>query len=1737
MLNYEQMVSAQDTGLVDDKKAKLTERLQQKQRKLGVIRDDADSGTIDGVEWRLQGADAPEIYHDMTVDYDQNNDSVGWGSGLTTDSLKNERKKDYEVYNRLHPENTQAQNVQLVDWQADAYKIARENGQDLGLAIEKARTAGLMDDQAATTFDIYRMGDRATEWAEADQLVNTGSGIDDVLSYDTGEKGVFKRNLIDNPKLVKRGLDAGMYVPGSTEYDSYDKQLDATEMAKYKGAGLYDSAVGTQVMDAIRDVSYSQNRYDKVRRLTQTEAGIGNGIRGIGKIGAETAFQIADMAAEAGQWLGNKTGIDALSSDGEGLWTKYQMDKGAAKLTGYNADPMNEAMGELTTEFSKWRKGEDSDLWGSVKELAVSPEAAGQIVGFMLSLALPGAAAKKLVQVKNGVTAAAKAAVVADKAGKLSMAEAIAIEEAKKGIGYKLLVGGSADLGIVNYAKQGTEDAAKEYKSLYNEEMSAARRAATFGLYMVSGKIDKWADLAVFKGKDAASMAVQKLFKDSGEIAQVSAIRQLATKLGKPASTLAAAMGFEGAQEVLQEGIETVAAQYNTEAGVGVTDVLTKEENIDKLGVAGIAGAVGGGQLKVMGSPGAVVSTAADITGGTLKGIYSAVSAVIPKKEKEVESEAKTAARKSVDEIVRGRKTPTVGKPKATTDEEVSEKPQTIIDGKTKVLFDNLQGGTIVGTPIKENEERIVYETVDPETGDTEQIVVNKDGTVETGGGKRTVVNGNTTEISTKEYTLLGNVKEETNEEDDTEFEEYKAIILDGGEVTENIDWSKLKEYGSKLTKRLDDAIELFGDNPEAAEELAVAKQVRDGIVATIDNKVALTAEDIAAIDGISGKSLLIKKILGSHKNVQKLTEEQAETIANAEGIDADTSRLFKAMAKAKKMAKDSEYAEILETTKDMTSDEGDNKNMTNYIDDMAVAKTPEEREAVYEQFTQWLTHAQHKFVQLREGYEQLEPGGTFDQMTRPDGGILKQGIRTRVSPKKALIELEQVATNRGKSSEMKFDRFGGEDVYNELQSGLEKKSKLWDEVEEINREIETTRNSLSKKEIDPEYEKELEEKLNTQIETRDVLNDKIVGINAELEAIDSPYDNAYVRKGTDATKADSAVLINQMVPEIKALQEVDSILREMVGKTGGTKVQTDIKVKKVVIPEDKAAEQAANAQRVKTDKKNEKVIKKSLAQNEQLMEDRAEKLVGKAKDTEVGSTRAILRGLIIAAGKAGYHVVKEATPRNVLDEIKTTYGSVAQITLDSTATPEEQARTIVAIVGKSMIADVVKKGGTTTAETLQMVVAGIQDIDTTIGRGKNARVMTAIAEIQKAMSEGGAEEKAMQALLVMVGDSSVRSTVFKALGNKEKSEKKYAGIRGRVKKLIADVVATIRNVPKVVQAIIRGDKSELMDKKNYEEMLDVLDRAMNPSKVKIKVEKVVTPTARGKELLEKFVMEAGLHTDEIIDDIRDAMEQGRKDGKPTVGTVRKLMSAVMDGTKLSGKTLTDAELLVSELENSEEIGNWVDRKQGKILKNDAVAKVYTELYRWLESIQEESSRALRSKLSVSNTELVGMVKAIRDVTIYGETNPKIVAIASKAKALWKKQNKKEEIVTLKDKVEVYSKGNILRVDGKLVKILTVAPEGDRVRVEYTTGNTDSITIAKHVISKVDQKFKVGDTLQMEGEIVTVDSYNWQRDSYTLDGVEVLSEEMPKEGVQEESGIIMDTKAQELIDRARECAK
>ncbi len=208
--------------------------------------DDMDSSN----KYRLEGLDAPEIYHDVDP------------------SKSNVRNK---VYKQIADLNNITEEQAKID--VDNQALALANDPTLPAKLAQYRRDGTMPKNAEfTSFEIYNAGDQSKNFAKKDALLNPNTAYNLGEKFDTGRKGFYNRNLVRNEEFTKRALESGYAVAGEGDKKKYELQLKSMERAKELKLGNYGkSGVDPRVMDAIYKTSYAKAENDEaIRRSNES---------------------------------------------------------------------------------------------------------------------------------------------------------------------------------------------------------------------------------------------------------------------------------------------------------------------------------------------------------------------------------------------------------------------------------------------------------------------------------------------------------------------------------------------------------------------------------------------------------------------------------------------------------------------------------------------------------------------------------------------------------------------------------------------------------------------------------------------------------------------------------------------------------------------------------------------------------------------------------------------------------------------------------------------------------------------------------------------------------------------------------------------------------------------------------------------------------------------------------------------------------------------------------------------------------------------------------------------------------------------------------------------------------------------------------------------------------------------------------------------------------------------------
>ena len=448
---------------------------------------------------------------------------------------------------------------------------------------------------------------------------NYAMGVKNIPKYDANSEMIdpryYKQYSDAMDALIKERAAKGQYnVYDTGATDKYGRQLvkaQSSDMPMSQTDFLIQQGAAKKVaipqQYAVQNVPSGDGSIasstDKTFVRSAPSSSIKNGLKGFAYTLTDSLANTADLIAEGVEYATT----DKKWADVQGLYTKERAEA-FKKWTGYNDEIMNNLSAEGAEAIKQAR--EKGDYWGLLKTLGkavTTPELILSSLGYVGGLVLPGTAGVKAVQLASGVSKAAKAAMAADKTGKLTEAVALANAEKAAGPGYKLAKVMSGQLGYASGAEQFGRDAEELYKKTYNEEMPTEQKLAARGLGLAYVYMDALTAKAILLGKDPITKAIPDMLKKLPSEATNTFVKKVATTAGVTATKAAGMMGLEGVTEATQTGLEKIAGQVrlDKENVIGQTgDVLAK--NIDEIGAAGLLGAGGGIQ---MGGPKLVYDT------------------------------------------------------------------------------------------------------------------------------------------------------------------------------------------------------------------------------------------------------------------------------------------------------------------------------------------------------------------------------------------------------------------------------------------------------------------------------------------------------------------------------------------------------------------------------------------------------------------------------------------------------------------------------------------------------------------------------------------------------------------------------------------------------------------------------------------------------------------------------------------------------------------------------------------------------------------------------------------------------------------------------------------------------------------------------------------------------------------------------------------------------------------------
>ena len=428
--------SSQNSSLINTKFNEVFNARQSKLESMGM-NTDADSGP----GWRLQGADAPEVFH---------NDPA----------TRNKVYMQYALANNVDIDKAKEQ----VDAEALAYKIAKDNGYDLGKQIEEARQTGAMDaDYQPTSFDLYRLGDRAKEFTDRYQALNPGKGI--LSSTNEGKVDPYGRALVNNNTFANEAIKQGYMVPGELTPEQYQSQTELLKQAKRDRAGLNDSQVNRDLMDAIHNSSYSTlsntPQYETDSSLSSAlGSGLGSAAASLGDVAADLVNtgvrgtykalnykgqsdeELDKSYNQAAQAKLKKLGLDKHFDTESGRLNFSGLDE-AKKRAYWGYEQSQELKGMQDNLSNAWKSKDPMQMVGALGNVFTEPTAIAEL--------LAGSAG----EIALGATGIGTAALIASKAN--DFIEVRTKITGKPATGEDILIGATGGLvyGLVNKLTKG----------------------------------------------------------------------------------------------------------------------------------------------------------------------------------------------------------------------------------------------------------------------------------------------------------------------------------------------------------------------------------------------------------------------------------------------------------------------------------------------------------------------------------------------------------------------------------------------------------------------------------------------------------------------------------------------------------------------------------------------------------------------------------------------------------------------------------------------------------------------------------------------------------------------------------------------------------------------------------------------------------------------------------------------------------------------------------------------------------------------------------------------------------------------------------------------------------------------------------------------------------------------------------------------------------------------------------
>ena len=521
--------STQSSSLINTKFNEVFNARQSKLYSMGM-NTDADSG----LGWRLQGADAPEVFH---------NDPA----------TRNKVYMQYALANNVDIDKAKEQ----VDAEALAVKTAKDNGYDLPKQIEEARQTGAMDaDYQPTSFDLYRLGDRAKEFTDRYQALNPDKGI--LSSTNEGKVDPYGRTLVNNSEFVNEAIKQGYMVPGSLDPTEFANQQALMNQAQSNGQGLYDTAVNRTLMNNMNKNSYANRINTPEQPQYNTNSDIDTAaLASIGAMGATIGDALADAGIAITRNILKSNTPNTISPEEKlamaNTKLKELIDKSSlgeyfnTKQGQVNFSGLDEAK---KTEY--WGYGQSQELQDTSKELYDAYKSGNMVE---MGKALASTVLKPEVALE----------LLAGSVGEIGIGVT--------GVGTALLIAGK------------TNDMLETRREITGKPSTNEDIAYATSMGIVYALVNRFTggNAAIGTIKEATK-SLTKNMTEVGLISTAQVLKDIAKGTGK-------AYGIEGGEEIIQD----LAIEVGTKLGtLKENEILNKENQAQLFAAFGLGGSAGG---------------------------------------------------------------------------------------------------------------------------------------------------------------------------------------------------------------------------------------------------------------------------------------------------------------------------------------------------------------------------------------------------------------------------------------------------------------------------------------------------------------------------------------------------------------------------------------------------------------------------------------------------------------------------------------------------------------------------------------------------------------------------------------------------------------------------------------------------------------------------------------------------------------------------------------------------------------------------------------------------------------------------------------------------------------------------------------------------------------------------------------------------------------------------------------